>query len=98
MATSVRFEGINAIYSPSKPLIGQPAEPPVYIFQDGKQVVSCWQLNEAERREVAATGTVWLALRRAEMTPAKVSGSALVNVGDRHARPIEVGRGSTKIN
>ena len=100
MAISVRFEGHNSIMRPPKPLIGQPVDTPIYTYKDGNGVVSCWLLTEAELREVIATGAVWLAIRGNDMPQAKVSGSALVNVGDRASggrasRPVELGR---KIN
>ena len=98
MAISVKFEGINATYHPPKPLIGQSAEPPVHVFKDGQGVMSCWRLTDAELREVAATGVIWLAVRGQEMTPAKVSGHPLVNIGNRPARPIEVGRSKPPLN
>ncbi len=86
MATSVKFEGFTSTLHPPKALLGGKQEGKLYAFKDGQQVVSCWRLTEAELKEVAATGVVWLAIRDPEGPPALVSGSALVNVGNRPAK------------
>ena len=97
MARSVKFEGVNSVMTPPTPIIGQPAEQPIHTFKDGHSVVSCWQLTEAELREVAATGVVWLAARGLTMPPVIVSGAALVNIGNRHAVPL-VGPNNSAVN
>ncbi len=91
MAISVKFEGFNSTMVPEA-LSLQKIGRAIYCFRDGQQVISCWRLTQAELDEIAATGVVWLALRGNDSPDLRLSGSALVNVGKRHAKPIEIGR------
>lgn len=54
--TPIKFPEHNATFGEGQP---QYNPLPVLLFPDG-QVVSCWQLSEAEKARVAETGQIWL--------------------------------------
>jgi hypothetical protein len=65
MALPVPFPEANKMLIGSREdrEIGNVQDLPIHIYRDldGKHhVVSCWQLDDEERAEVAATGRVWL--------------------------------------
>ena len=77
MAQSIHFPGVNRVWKgwEADPATGR--EPvndlSVMSTEQGEQI-SCWQLTEAERVEVARTGVVWLAVVGAQ-PPVIVAGS-----------------------
>lgn len=56
----IEFEGQNAVYAKD-----QPEYIPLPVCKlDGKEgeVISCWELTEEEKAEVARTGRLWLSV------------------------------------
>lgn len=83
MAQSVGFEGANVVYQAPE---GGDNCVDLETYSDGKQVISCWRLSEAEIGEVVRTGVVWVRVIGDRIYPMFVSGEALLTVDDRPAR------------
>lgn len=52
------FDGSNRVLGPPAGREAEVASLPV--FSNGHVCVSCWELTEAERAEIFATGRIWL--------------------------------------
>lgn len=84
MANPVGFEGANVVFQAAPGTEDQVRD--LETFTDGEQVVSCWRLSEEELRTINETGVVWLGVLGTMLPPMRVSGTALVTIGDRPAR------------
>lgn len=56
------------------------------VFVHEGQFISCWRLSPEELETVQRTGVVWLSVYAWQAPPVMVSGTALVNIGDRPAK------------
>lgn len=72
MAVPTSFDESNHVLDPP-PGVQVEACAPLSVFVDGKHVISCWKLTQAELDEVNRTGRIWLWLWGKTMPPAYVS-------------------------
>jgi len=73
MGSPVDFQGANLVLTAPD---GVENVSPLPCFENGKQVVSCWLLDAAERAEIARTGRVFLVVVGRSQPPVFV-GSAM---------------------
>lgn len=60
MANAVQFPEADHVQDTDPPGLG--GVQPLPVARNGRYQVSCFQLSEEEKREVAETGQVWLAV------------------------------------
>lgn len=78
MGRPSHFVGVNSVITYSS--VHGDELPPLPVFKAEGQIISCWELTEEEKAEVALTGQVWVSLLANEHPPAVVTGHALVTV------------------
>lgn len=79
MADPTDFPGANVMLMPPDGMEGQVRSMPVMLTENG--CVSCWELTETERAEVARTGRVWLWVVGNRQPPVLVLGESPVSGG-----------------
>lgn len=68
---------------------------PLYVFRDGRHVVSCWRVTQDELDEINRTGRVWLTIWGPTMPPALPSGTYPFKVNEeKQPRPTKFQRSS----
>ncbi|HYD00312.1 MAG TPA: hypothetical protein VEB22_03730 [Phycisphaerales bacterium] len=64
--TPVRFPEMNTVLTPPT---GMPDCGELPSFRDGRQCISCWQPDDAERAAIAAGAPVWLVVVSGKTQP-----------------------------
>jgi len=59
MATGIDFAGTNVTMNPPE---GEDDVTPIRAFHNGECCVTCWQLSDDERAEIAKSGKVYLSI------------------------------------
>lgn len=76
MGSPRHFSGQNTIFRGPPGLEDKILPLPVY--RADSEIISCWELSEEERAEVARTGLVWVSISGQKVAPFLVSGTALM--------------------
>lgn len=74
MGRPVNFEAVNTRFGPPKGVSEEEVcTLPAYV--DARHIISCWQLDEEELKEVTETGVVYLTIVGQGMPPVFVGSS-----------------------
>lgn len=83
MANPIDFKGQNFEFTAPPGMENQvrplPVRKQMHHEYDVPEIVSCWELDEEERKQVAETGCVYLSILGEGMPPVYVSGTNLSN-------------------
>lgn len=84
MAKPVGFGGANSLMLAPE---GDSECLDLQVFNDGNQVISCWQLSDTEIANLIETRCVWLSIKGAGMPRVLLSGEALVDFEGQPSKP-----------
>lgn len=66
----VNFKQVNKLYGGRNATAENPMEIiEMPVYSDGREIISCWRLTEAEIREVMETGLIWFRVHLPECPP-----------------------------
>lgn len=81
MAKPFRFAGFNRRLMPAKGT--EHVVEPLYVYNDGRESISCWKLDPDEIKRVVETGEMWVTVAAGDSSPPIfVSGRALMRAWD----------------